>query len=171
MVGHDPRQLRNAFGCFPTGVTVITTVGSNGRPAGLTANSFNSVSMDPPLVLFSLARTAESFTAFRTTRYFAVNVLAAGQADLSGLFASTGTDKFAQISFTSDAHGCARFDGCVAHFECAVTSVYEGGDHLIFVGEVINFDYDSRLTPLLFVAGRYSEPLPPATSMPQAGRG
>jgi 3-hydroxy-9,10-secoandrosta-1,3,5(10)-triene-9,17-dione monooxygenase reductase component len=170
MVGHDPRQLRNALGCFPTGITVITTVSSDGRHAGLTANSFSSVSMDPPLVLFSLARDAESFAAFQTARHFAVNVLAADQAELSTLFASTGSDKFVQVSFTTDSHGCARFDGCVAHFECVVERVYEGGDHLIFVGEVTDFDYDSKITPLLFVAGRYSEPQ--ATPMPfQAGRG
>jgi 3-hydroxy-9,10-secoandrosta-1,3,5(10)-triene-9,17-dione monooxygenase reductase component len=160
-VGHDPRELRNAFGCFPTGVTVITTVGSDGLHAGLTANSFSSVSMDPPLVLFSLARTADSFTAFQTARYFAVNILAADQIQLSALFASTGIDKFGQISFVIDSHGCARFDGCVAYFECRVAYVYEGGDHLIFVGEVIDFDYHFRLTPLLFVRGMYSEPLRP----------
>ena len=151
----DPKAFRAALGAFATGVTVITTVGRNGERVGLTANSFNSVSLDPPLVLWSLAKKAFSLADFQQAGHWAVHVLAAGQEHISNQFARSGQDKFAGVEVQTSAQGVPLLSGCVARFECRAAYQYEGGDHIIFVGEVLNFERSAH-APLVFHAGQYA---------------
>ena len=151
----DSIAFRNALGSFATGVTIVTTRDAAGQDCGLTANSFNSVSLDPPMVLFSLARNSASMDAFRGADHFAVHILAADQEPLSNGFAKRGTDKFAGLAPERGAGGVPLLTGCAARFQCRTAYQYEGGDHIIFVGEVIAFDHDDR-APLLFHGGRYA---------------
>ncbi|AJP72536.1 flavin reductase family protein [Sphingomonas hengshuiensis] len=151
----EPAELRKALGRFATGVTVITTVDAEGRKYGVTANSYNSVSLDPPLILWSLARTAGSMRAFAACETFAVHILGAHQEDLAKRFAVRGDDKFAGIVTREGLGGAPLFDDCLAHLECRVENRFEGGDHVIFLGRVISFeacDHD----PLLFHLGRFA---------------
>jgi 3-hydroxy-9,10-secoandrosta-1,3,5(10)-triene-9,17-dione monooxygenase reductase component len=149
------RQFRAALGAFATGVTIVTTRNSAGEDIGLTANSFNSVSLDPPMVLWSLARKSLSLPAFLESGYFAVHVLAATQEDLSVTFATRGADKFANMAVTRGAGGIPLLPGCSAVFQCRTAFNYEGGDHVIFVGEVQEFEHFNR-PPLVFHSGRYA---------------
>ena len=150
----DSKQFRKALGSFTTGVTIVTTRGADGKDYGLTANSFNSVSMDPPMVLWSLGKKSSSLEAFAGADHFAVHILAADQETTSNRFAKSGTDKFDGIK-PSRGHGeVPLLEGCSARFECRVAYKYDGGDHVIFVGEVINFDDFSR-PPLIFHGGNY----------------
>ena len=151
---HDAEELRRAFGTFATGVTVITTRDARGRLFGLTANSFSSVSLDPPLVLWSLSRRAGSYPAFRDATHFGVNVLGGEHRELSARFAQPHPDKFAGIGYTLGERGVPLIEGAAAHFECSVEHRYEGGDHIIFVGRVEAFDYVVKPT-LLFCHGKY----------------
>ena len=151
----DPKAFRAALGSFATGVTVITTRAADGTPVGLTANSFNSVSLDPPMVLWSLAKKAQSLPVFMEAGHWAVHILAAEQEDLSNRFARSGADKFAGLQTDTSAHGVPLLQGCLARFECATSFRYEGGDHVILVGEVISFERAPR-APLVFHAGRYA---------------
>lgn len=148
------RAFRQALGSFATGVTVVTTF--EGQPVGVTANSFNSVSLDPPLVLWSLARTSGSMDAFRHAGHFAVHILGAHQESLSGRFARAGEDKFAGISWRKGGQGSPVFDDFSALFECRTVETYDGGDHVIFIGKVENFERRD-VAPLLFHAGRYAD--------------
>src|SRR6185295_8985278 len=156
---HDPRDFRSALGCFPTGVCLVTTLGPDGKPAGMTINSFSSVSLDPPMVLWSLARTASSAAVFRDAEYFAINVLAAGDEELSSHFARPGADKFAQHAgrFTEGLAGVPVLQGAVATFECHSRHRYYGGDHIIVIGVVERYAH-SDLKPLLFHRGAYATP-------------
>lgn len=151
----DPRELRRTLGCFATGVTIITTLDADGVRVGLTANSFNAVSLDPPLVLWSLACSSRSLAAFRQRRYWAVHVLGSGQEDLSQRFASRGTDKFRELASASGLGGVPLLSGCAARFQCRTVHEYIGGDHVIFVGEVAAFDR-GEAAPLIFHGGRYA---------------
>lgn len=151
----DPIAFRNALGSFATGVTIVTTRDAAGQDCGLTANSFNSVSLDPPMVLWSLARSSMSMGAFRDADHFAVHILAADQEPLSNGFAKRGADKFAGLTVERGAGDVPLLAGCAARFQCRTAYQYEGGDHVIFVGEVIAFDHDDR-APLLFHGGRYA---------------
>src|SRR5579885_1464286 len=151
----DPREFRSALGAFATGVTVVTTRGANGEAVGLTANSFNSVSLDPPLVLWSLARSARSLPVFSQAPHWAVHILAADQEALSNRFAARGEDKFAGLETDTSAQNVPLLRGCAARFLCRTAFQYEGGDHIIFVGEVIEFDR-SDSPPLVFHGGRYA---------------
>jgi 3-hydroxy-9,10-secoandrosta-1,3,5(10)-triene-9,17-dione monooxygenase reductase component len=151
----DAKAFRAALGSFATGVTVITARAADGTPVGLTANSFNSVSLDPPMVLWSLARKALSLPVFMEAAHWAVHILAADQEDLSNRFARSGADKFAGLPTDTSAHGVPLLQGCVARFECATSFRYEGGDHVILVGEVVSFERTPR-APLVFHAGRYA---------------
>lgn len=151
----DPKAFRAALGTFATGVTVITTVGRNGEPIGLTANSFNSVSLDPPLVLWSLAKKAFSLQDFMAAPHWAVHVLSAEQEGISNQFARAGQDKFLGAATETSAHGVPLLQNCAARFECTATFQYEGGDHIIFVGEVKQFEKND-LPPLVFHAGKYA---------------
>ena len=161
------RQFRAALGAFATGVTIVTTRNPAGEDIGLTANSFNSVSLDPPMVLWSLARKSLSLPAFLESGYFAVHVLAAAQEDLSVTFATRGADKFAGLDVTRGAGGIPLIPGCSALFQCKTAFNYEGGDHVIFVGEVQEFEHFNH-PPLVFHSGRYAVAVekPAATPLP-----
>ena len=164
----EPRALRNALGAFATGVTIVTTRGVDGSDIGLTANSFSSVSLDPPMVLWSLAKTAGSLDAFRQNGHFAVHVLAADQVDLSSRFASRGVDRFAGIAVERGPGNVPLLDGCSARFECRTAFQYDGGDHVIFVGEVLNLTHSQR-PPLVFHGGRYGMIIKREAAPPQRG--
>jgi flavin reductase (DIM6/NTAB) family NADH-FMN oxidoreductase RutF len=151
----DRRLLRNALGCFATGVTIITACGPEGY-LGFTANSFNSVSLDPPLVLFSLGRHATSLPGFQFATHFAINVLREDQMELSNRFARPNTDKWMGVDFITWKSGCPILKGTLASFECERHATYDGGDHVIFVGEVIHMHADLEGRPLLYFRGGYT---------------
>lgn len=151
----DTNTFRRALGRFVTGVTVVTTRDAEGRPIGLTANSFNSVSLDPPLVLWSLARRSANLAAFEAASHFAVNILADDQTALSERFARPSEDRFAGLDWTEGLGGAPVLAGCAATFECRTESRHEGGDHVIFLGRVERFDHAERV-PLAFHGGRYA---------------
>jgi flavin reductase (DIM6/NTAB) family NADH-FMN oxidoreductase RutF len=155
---HDARDFRTALGTFPTGVCLITTLGPDGQRAGLTVNSFSSVSLDPPMVLWSLARTATSAPVFRDAEYFAINVLAATDAALASHFARSGADKFSAFAerFTPGLGGAPVLEGAVATFECHSRHRYYGGDHIIVIGVVERYKH-TGLPPLVFHRGHYAE--------------
>jgi 3-hydroxy-9,10-secoandrosta-1,3,5(10)-triene-9,17-dione monooxygenase reductase component len=150
----DKQGFRKALGSFPTGVTIISTRAADGQPVGVTCNSFNSVSLDPPLVLWSLAKTAYSRSTFEAARHWAVNLLSSDQEAISSQFARAGKDKFVDVEIENGVGEAPLLMGCCARFQCATESVYEGGDHLIFVGRVLAFDRSDRL-PLVFHSGQY----------------
>lgn len=152
----DTRDFRRALGQFPTGVTVITTLDSSGNPVGVTASSFNSLSLDPPLVLWSVDKSALSAEIFRSAEHFAVNVLSEEQVALSNRFASRGEDKFKDVERVAGLGGCSLFDGVAARFECRTWASYEGGDHWILVGEVMSYSHNTDLAPLVFARGGYA---------------
>lgn len=150
----DPKALRRALGSFVTGVTVVTTRGVTGKLAGLTVNSFSSLSLSPPLVLWSLALSSSSFEAFETCPYFVVNVLADDQKHLAERFAQTGGDKFDGVSTREGVAGIPLLDGVAASFSCRSAFRHPGGDHIILVGEVLAYEQTDR-APLLYARGRY----------------
>ena len=153
--GSDPRTLRDALGCFATGVTVVTTLAPDGSPVGLTANSFTSVSLDPPLLLVCLANSAGSLPAFLSAEHFAVNVLHIGQQPISGRFASKVEDRFAQTDTNVWDSGVPIVRHALAAFECTREAVHDAGDHKILVGRVLRVQFEPRRDPLLFFRGRY----------------
>ena len=153
-------DFRAALGMFATGVTIVTARAADGTPVGLTANSFNSVSLDPPLVLWSLARSAGSMPAFERGSHYAINILAADQHALAERFASHSFDRFADLAFRTGAGGAPVLDGAAAVFECFNRSRYEEGDHVIFVGEVERCEWRAGAQPLIFHGGRYFTELP-----------
>jgi len=152
----DTRAFRDALGAFATGVTVITSVTHRGELIGVTANSFNSVSLQPPLVLFSLSRTALSWRSFLSTQFFAVNVLSAEQQELSNRFARTSGDKWTGVAYEVWDTGCPILPGSAASFECECRYTHNGGDHVIFVGEVQRMACDPAREPLLYYRGGYT---------------
>ncbi|HEY1089686.1 MAG TPA: flavin reductase family protein [Burkholderiaceae bacterium] len=158
--GFDVTQFRSALGMFATGVTIVTARAADGTLVGLTANSFNSVSLSPPLVLWSLARAAGSMPVFSRGSHYAVNILAADQRDLAQRFASRDVDRFAGLAWREGAGGAPVLDGTAAVFECANRSQYEEGDHVIFVGEVESCSARPQAQPLIFHGGRYYTELP-----------
>lgn len=151
----DPKDLRHALGAFATGVTIVTTRAEDGAPVGITANSFNSVSLDPPMVLWSLARNARSLPVFERAKHWNVHVLASDQEALSNRFARAGEDKFGGLALDDGATDAPLIPGCSARFQCRTAFQYEGGDHVIFVGEVVDYDR-SASPPLVYVAGGYA---------------
>lgn len=154
----DPRALRTALGRFATGVTVVTTRCPSGKLVGLTANSFSSVSLDPPLVLWSLRRNAASLQSFTGSRSFVVNVLSSDQEALSNRFAKPSADKFDGIEFSIGLNGCPVLPHTLACFECSLETEVEGGDHVIFLGRVQRAAYRDG-EPLIFSAGNYCKPV------------
>jgi flavin reductase (DIM6/NTAB) family NADH-FMN oxidoreductase RutF len=150
-----PREFRSALGMFATGVTIVTILGTDGQPTGLTANSFNSVSIEPPLVLWSLSRQAASMEAFRTGTHYAINVLAADQRELAERFANRNADRWSGVETTRGAGDAPLIAGAAATFECFNRSRYEEGDHVIFVGEVERCTRREGASPLLFHGGRF----------------
>ena len=151
----DPLSVRQALGSFVTGVTIVTARDPEGRPVGLTVNSFNSVSLDPPLVLWSLSLKSASLPSFREAKGWAVHVLAAGQEEMSGRFARPGEDKFVGLALSDGPEGAPALPDYAARFGCEATFEYEGGDHAIFVGHVIDLDKRDA-EPLVYHGGRYS---------------
>ena len=151
----DGRAFRRALGCFATGVTVVTTVAADGAYAGLTVNSFNTLSLDPPLVLWSLGLASTSRRDFEAASHFAVNVLADGQIALSRRFASRSAHRFSKLDLRSGAGGAPLLPDCAAWFECRTVSCERRGDHLLFIGEVERFAATTR-KPLLFLHGHYA---------------
>jgi flavin reductase (DIM6/NTAB) family NADH-FMN oxidoreductase RutF len=150
----DPREFRNALGTFATGVTVVTAAGEDGRLLGMTVNSFAAVSLEPPLVLWSLVAHSPSAPAFLQCRHFAVNVLALGQRELSRTFSRPSPDKYAGIATRQGLGGAPLLEGAVAHFECQLERTLPGGDHVILLGRVLRFSH-ARAPTLIFCNGRY----------------
>ena len=135
----DPIELRSAFGRVMTGVTVVTTTDARGQPVGFTANSFTSVSLDPPMLLVCPGKFLSSYNAFENASHFAISVLAEGQEAVSNTFAGFKGDRFAQVSHSVDQNGLATMDGAVAQFRCKTHQVVPAGDHCILIGEVYDF--------------------------------
>ncbi len=151
----DPREFRNTVGCFATGITVITTVDGDGKPIGLTANSFTSVSLDPPMVLFCLDRGVASFKAFEEGGEFAVNILGADQMEISNRFAKSGDDKWNDFAFETWEGDSPIIPNCLASLECRTAEIFEGGDHIIVTGEVTKIASEDG-NPLLYWRGQYA---------------
>lgn len=153
--GHDPRTLRDALGCFATGVTVVTCLTEDGTPFGLTVNSFTSVSLEPPLLLVCLHKLAAASAALVEAEHFAVNVLQAGQQPASIRFSTRDEDRFGTTPWSRGEAGAPILADSLCVFECQRYAVYDGGDHHILVGEVEKASFDAALDPLLFFRGRY----------------
>ncbi len=153
--GSDARTLRDALGCFATGVTIVTACDESGQPIGLTANSFTSVSLDPPLLLVCIANNAGSAPILRNASHFAVNVLQIGHQPASNRFAGRGEDRFAATPWTPGEAGVPLIDGALSSFECRRYAVHDGGDHFILVGEVVRAQFEPRRDPLLYFRGKY----------------
>ncbi|MDB5654953.1 MAG: flavin reductase [Tardiphaga sp.] len=151
----DPRAFRQALGQFATGVAVITAQGGCGSAVGMTMSSFNSVSLDPPLVLFSIDRKAFSLKAMAEAKGYAVNILGRDQEHLSNRFARALDDKWAAVEHTLGHMAAPLIAGALAHFECAPYAQYDGGDHVIFVGRVVRFSAFPANEPLIFFGGAY----------------
>ncbi|WP_421547196.1 p-hydroxyphenylacetate 3-hydroxylase reductase component [Pseudomonas sp. QD4] len=158
-IAFDTRAFRRALGNFATGVTVVTAAAEDGRRVGVTANSFNSVSLDPPLVLWSIDKRSSSHEVFEAASHFAVNVLAADQIDTSNNFARPREDRFAEIAFDAGAGGAPVLADCAARFHCEKYQQVDSGDHWIMIGKVVAFD-DFGRSPLLYHQGAYSMVLP-----------
>ncbi len=153
--GSDARTFRDALGCFATGVTIVTTMGADGVPVGLTANSFTSVSLDPPLLLVCVANTAGSAPILRDAQRFAVNVLQIGQQPTSNRFAGKGEDRFAATPWEMGEFTTPVLTGSLASFECERDALHDGGDHFILVGKVLKARFEPRRDPLLYFRGKY----------------
>jgi flavin reductase (DIM6/NTAB) family NADH-FMN oxidoreductase RutF len=153
--GHDPRTLRDALGCFATGVTVVTCLPKDGDPAGLTVNSFTSVSLDPPLLLVCLAKSALSAGALAEASHFAVNVLQTGQRPASIRFSTRDEDRFGTTPWSRGEGGAPILSDSLGVFECERHALHDGGDHHILIGKVVKASFDAGLDPLLYFRGSY----------------
>lgn len=149
------RDFRSTLGSFATGVTVITALTPEGEPIGVTISSFNSVSLDPPLILWSLSLDSPNIEAFSSASHYAVNILSVDQQTVSDRFASRRADRFAGIPTRTGLSDIPLLDGCCAWFECTNEAHYPGGDHLIFVGHVERFALGEAESPLIFHNARY----------------
>ena len=150
----DPRDFRNALGTFATGVTIITAMASDGKPYGITCNSFASVSLNPPLVLWSLGIYSQGLPIFQNASHFAVNVLGTSQQALAAQFAKPSPDKFKDVAWTPGLGSAPLLADSVACFQCRAANRYYGGDHVIFLGAVEAYAYNGK-EPLLFARGGY----------------
>lgn len=155
----DAKAFRRALGNFATGVTIMTAQNAQGDTVGVTANSFNSVSLDPALILWSIDKRSSSYAVFEQATHFAVNVLSAEQIELSNQFARSQQDKYANVDFVLGAGNAPILNACAAVFECERYDILEGGDHWIILGRVVNFQDHGR-SPLLYHQGAYSSVLP-----------
>jgi flavin reductase (DIM6/NTAB) family NADH-FMN oxidoreductase RutF len=153
--GSDHRTLRDALGCFATGVTVVTCLDSDGRPVGLTANSFTSVSLEPPLLLVCVAKKAASAKALVGASHFAVNVLQTGQQPASIRFATRHEDRFGPNDWSPGEYGAPVLEKSLGVFECMAHAVHDGGDHHMLIGQVVKARFDASLDPLLYFRGSY----------------
>lgn len=153
----EPRAFRDALGLFPTGVAIVTMRANNGERIGATVSSFNSVSLDPPLILFSIARSAKAFDAWAGASHFAVNILSESQSEVSNRFARALTDKWDGIAEPADSKSAPLIPLANACFSCECHARHDGGDHLILIGRVTSYTTTSgeRPRPLLFYRGRY----------------
>ncbi|MBL8397127.1 MAG: flavin reductase family protein [Candidatus Accumulibacter sp.] len=151
------RAFRDALGQFATGVTVLTTRTAAGTPIGVTISSFNTVSLDPPLILWSLSLTSPKLDLFRHADHYAVNVLTMNQSAVADWFASSDDDRFAGFRIHDGLGGIPLLEECAAWFECTPEAMHPGGDHLIFVGRVARFSLGNGRQPLIFHAGRYRQ--------------
>jgi flavin reductase (DIM6/NTAB) family NADH-FMN oxidoreductase RutF len=152
--GSDARTLRDAMGCFATGITIVTAC-EGAVPIGLTANSFTSVSLEPPLLLVCIANTASSGPVLRSAEHFGVNVLQVAQQHASNRFAGKAEDRFAATPWSPGETGVPLLDGSLVSFECRRHAVHEGGDHFILIGEVVRAQFEPRRDPLLYFRGKY----------------
>jgi flavin reductase (DIM6/NTAB) family NADH-FMN oxidoreductase RutF len=162
------RRLRDALAHVPTGVVIATTMTADGTKLGMTMNSFTSVSLDPPLVLFCIDRRALSLPAWQRVPGYAVNVLASRQGELSNRFARPSPAKWAGVASTMGLHGAPLLQGAIAHFECTAQERVDGGDHVIFIGRIERHRADADSPPLVFHRGRYAEVADPLTTTPAA---
>jgi flavin reductase (DIM6/NTAB) family NADH-FMN oxidoreductase RutF len=153
----DRLQLRNAFGCFATGVCVITANPEGMAPLGMTINSFSSVSLDPPLLLWSIQNDSECVPPFNATNRFAVNILTAAQRDLSKQYARKSEHTLLPEHFRMGSTGLPILRDALATFECEMWQRYDGGDHVILVGKVLAVEHGAEAKPLLFFGGGYCE--------------
>ena len=150
----DPLELRRCLGSFVTGVTVMTVLDAQGKPEGITANSFSSLSLDPPLIVWSLRLSSRSFNTYQNAARFAVNILAEDQVDISNRFAASGVDRFDGVAYTPGLGGVPLIKGCVSYLECSLEASYPGGDHVLFVGRVERIHmHEGR--PLAYGSGGY----------------
>ena len=152
----DSRELRNVLGCFGTGVTVVTTLDKNGQKVGLTANSFSSVSLDPPIVLWSLSKQSKSVNAFMQSSRFVINVLSMEQLPLSKQFSQPLDDRFIGVSSSEGLGSLPVLNDCAANIECRAVSSQEVGDHILFLGQIERYNYLEKET-LLFCNGAYAK--------------
>ncbi|MEL6861872.1 MAG: flavin reductase family protein [Pseudomonadota bacterium] len=152
----DLRTFRDTLGLFVTGVTIITCRDQDGAPVGITANSFNSVSLDPPLILWSVGQNARSLDAFSQASSFAVHILRDDQADLSQAFARSGTDKFAGLQVECGLGEAPLLSDCAARLECELHAKHPAGDHVLFIAEVKRLTSDPNAMPLVYHGGRYA---------------
>lgn len=152
------KALRTAWGQYPTGVTIVTARDPQGNPMGLTASSFVSVSVDPPLISWNLGRSSSQFKRFAQAEVFAVHVLHAGQRDLAMTFASSGADKFGSLVLQGGLHGLPLLEDWQALFQCRTHAQHEAGDHLIIVGEVLEFATREGREALVYYRGGFGEP-------------
>jgi flavin reductase (DIM6/NTAB) family NADH-FMN oxidoreductase RutF len=162
--GHDKRILRDVFGCFATGVTIITTTdekdGEEGKPHGITANSFTSVSLEPPMILVCIAKSSGSCEIFKNAKNFAVNILSASQKELSEIFAKRNINKFSHIDKNAWHFGennCPIINDTVASLECCTHEILDGGDHIILMGIVESAFIEPTNEPLLYYKGKYQK--------------
>ncbi len=160
----DAREFRTALGCFATGVTVVTARSADGENCGMTASSFNSVSMDPPLVLWSVTKTALSADVFRQAERYAIHVLGSEQQGIASQFATRGIDKFEGVSYGHDQHGVPVLEEHAVRFDCKQWAVYAGGDHWIIVGEVTGIERCNKEV-LVFCEGSFATPNPIRTAL------
>ncbi len=152
----DSRELRNVLGCFGTGVTVVTTLDNDGQKVGLTANSFSSVSLDPPIVLWSLSKQSKSVNAFMQSSRFVINVLSMEQLPLSKQFSQPLDDRFIGVSSSEGLGSLPVLNDCAANIECRAVSSQEVGDHILFLGQIERYNYLEKET-LLFCNGAYAK--------------
>lgn len=156
MTTFDSRELRNILGCFATGITVITTT-KNGENFGMTVNSFSSVSLNPPLVLWSLDKSGQSFDVFSNAEYYNIHILSEEQEAISNQFASSLDNKFLGMDYEQDNREIPVLEGCSAVLSCRLETTIEQGDHLIIVGRVFDAEKDETANPLIFSKGRYAK--------------
>ena len=150
---HESKNLRRTLGCFATGVAVVTTQNENSPPSGMTINSFSSVSLDPPLILWSLSLDSARLETFQSAEYFAINILSEDQLNLCQHFSSTKSDLFTDIAWQPSTYSQPILHGVVASLECRTWKLYEGGDHIIILGEVLAHQHHDK-PPLIFSKGQ-----------------
>lgn len=156
----DLRALRRVLGQFATGVAVVTAAGGEGQMVGMTMSSFNSVSLNPPLILFSVARSAFSLPVLQAAKGYGINILGRDQEHLSNRFARASEDKWSDVAHRRGAHDVPLIEGALAHLECAPYARHDGGDHEVFIARVLRFETEDAGAPLIFFRGRYHDLAP-----------